>query len=889
MPANWVRARAGEELVTAVRVWLVVVLAACIACSSAPEGGSKTPKAPRTPRGSPALSGPAGLPAVTLAEVANPDTELLFARGRHGGLLVAQRGNEWLAGPISLGPGSAVRATDAKRGLQPVASLDAARPVGERPRSALVALGDGYILSWVDGGRTSVWVLELDARGVPRGKAVSVTTGESAIAWLGIVSGSGAGYVLWETKSSNASQLRVATLSSGTPRATTITKAAHAWHPSAGPRGLAVAYVTDVVGERGRVELIQVEKDGSVGKAVRVSADSSAQLDVQVAATRDGAVVAWTDSRRSETRVLSAFVDGSGTVVGPEPAVPPVGSAALLTLVPSSDHERALVAWQTGAAPPLALGRAQLGVLDGHGRPTAARAEVWMQGPRLPHIVADGNGWATLTLAPMLRDEDATAPDDHTVRLVPSYVRLDASLDVRGAGPVRIDALAAHGGVPLEVGALDCSAQRCTLVAKSEGTPQLLLLVELPASAHGYKSAATKLQDAGPPVAKALESLADTDAPIAEVVAARLRDGRTLVAWVTHVGAESSSEPAPAAATLGYRFISEQGALGEAQFLSRRAVSAGGVSVAALEEPTKGKDDAVAVIAWAGPDAGSTQVYLTRLDARGKKASQKTITKIRRAKRGPAPNDVYDIEVVADGQGGVVVGWSDAREGNLGIYVARVDRQLEKHKPELRISSNGKVLGPGATEVTLASAGERVLVAWSEARDGHAADVYTALLSSALEPVATARAMDVSPGHSRTPRWVGGPGARALVWIDEPVEGGDGGALRMVAIGDGTEPTTAVRRITMAGRVTITSATVGCERERCRGVVTGAGATTLHLAAFDASRESGAPLTARSLATLSGVTHQDMSLSAADSAVTDVFFARDVASGGEVQRLSIGW
>ena len=94
----------------------------------------------------------------------------------------------------------------------------------------------------------------------------------------------------------------------------------------------------------------------------------------------------------------------------------------------------------------------------------------------------------------------------------------------------------------------------------------------------------------------------------------------------------------------------------------------------------------------------------------------------------------------------------------------------------------------------------------------------------------------------------------------------------------------------------MTSAGLGCDGARCRGVLAGAGGNTLELGAFSTPRESGAPVSAQAITTLAGGTAQDLLLTAADPALEQVFFAHDTRRGGaagpsaaRVRRLRIKW
>ena len=569
----------------------------------------------------------------------------------------------------------------------------------------------------------------------------------------------------------------------------------------------------------------------------------------------------------------------------PGPALAPVGGQTFLAIVGAEDRSQALLAWER-APVTSERRRVELTILDAEGNPGARAGLELHGGASAPHVVPDGRGFAALTLAPL---RHASAPPDAAGDpLGPVFVRFDAGLGVRSAEPIRVAALqgqsAGAAGVPAQVHGLSCAGGLCSLLATGSWQPALLALVSLPLRDAIWRAPAERLGPVEPPEATALEGLAMVDAPLADIDAAKLRDGRTLVAWVTHFAGSSgdaSVGPAPPGATLAYRFVAEDGTLGKVRVLSDRAISIGGVDVEPLPKSEKG----VAMLAWAGPNNRASQVYLTVLDERGDKLRQKTLTKVNRPQKKELPNEVYDVAIAVRDDGGVVCTWADTRDGNPEIYVARANRHLERRDRERRLTDNDTM----SVEPAIAIAGGRVLVAWTDGPSDDSDLFLRALDPDKLVPLAPASRVHDGEGRTRRPAWAGAEaGALTLSWLDESTGGGET-KLQMVALDDDGKAIAAVREIGVPASKEITSSTIRCTAERCRGVVSALDGSLLRLAAFDTQRKLGGPVRGKPLLTLPAGTAQDVGLASPSTDVDVAYFVRDRAEGALLRRMRLRW
>jgi hypothetical protein len=212
-------------------------------------------------------------------------------------------------------------------------------------------------------------------------------------------------------------------------------------------------------------------------------------------------------------------------------------------------------------------------------------------------------------------------------------------------------------------------------------------------------------------------------------------------------------------------------AAGPAVTITRRALSVGGVAIAAGGKPEDG-----AAVAWVAEDDGDPEVHVAHLDAHGKPVKDVRLTMTH--------GDASDV-AIAWADGGWLLAWVDTRDGNGEVYASKVGLDLQRLARDERITN-----APGdASDVTLL-AGPRsdgaVWLAWADPResphDGFA-DVF----------VATLRARDARPGvadtrvlptaaHSRSPSLAHGNGDGAVVgWIEEAPMGVD--AAHSVAYG----------------------------------------------------------------------------------------------------------
>ncbi|WP_437762831.1 hypothetical protein WMF27_44200 [Sorangium sp. So ce281] len=972
---------------------LGAALALSLGCSAAPQAPVARPaRVVKTPPAQPkAPEGPPLLPARVIAELDDEDATPYFARRGDEALLLYAAGGRLRTRLLG--------ADGAPRGD----AVDAGPVAADVPVAALRATPQGYLAAWIEqiDGSRAVRVLALDPAGKPSAPASLVAQTAEEISWLDVLPNAQGALVLWEMpREPQGDAARAGVAHPGVDRVdvvmtvvaqgkgaaikptapASVARQVLGWHAVATERGAAVALVLPPAAPRGRgegkpartaeaedaeedgklgsVALLEIDAAGKVSAPVVVSPEPTAQIDLEIASLGGRYLLTWTDERDIDGAVYLAAVEPGGkVVVAPRQATPPSGEQALVSLVAPSQGGggRALLAWEDllrtrdgeagGARGPGRL--IHLASVGPDGTLGAERAALVFSASGPPDIVADGDGFAAVTLAPatlkMARDGAAAPP------VWPTFVRFGPDLSVRAAEPVRAAPFAATDGVPYLVRGLTCHAGACATLASAAPGPQPggaagaagaagarapLALVSLPVRESAWRAPAFREDKDPPPRATAVRALAEGD-PIAKVAAVELDGGAALSAWVTYF-VEGASDAAPrgqeVSATLAARAVSP-GGLGKLSVLSQKASSLGGVAIAAappLPADAKGKGAAQgeSVIAWVARERGETQVYLTKVDATGAKVAQKKLTTAPRKKQGRVVSEASDVAIAYDGAGGFIVAWIDTRDGNAEVYAARVDRALNRTAPDRRIT-NAPL---DAAEVQIAVRGQEVWLVWSDARTGGGAaaggaaagsgaagqggagvsggaaaggaagqgdepggDIFLARLDAkTLQRIGDESRLHASSEHSRSPVLAPLEGGLFVGWIDEPADeaGGNataGGRARLVRVdGNGAVQGSPVV-VSGPDGAAVSSLALACDKI-CRGVLASAPGDSVELSAFTLAPGDVSAPSLKPLVWLTGGASQDVSPAFAGRSGTSLFFADDAVSGsGRVRWMTIAW
>lgn len=669
----------------------------------------------------------------------------------------------------------------------------------------------------------------------------------------------------------------------------------------------------------GSVTATLVDADAKVGPKRAILADASAQIDVEVAAIKGGFIVGWTDEGLEESAVrLATLSEGGEMKVAPKWLAPPIGRQSFvgLTSDPAGSGARALIAWENQGQ---AAGESRiihLATVGLDGVPSRERTRILLDDAERPDLVADGDGFAALTLAPaQLKDgADASAAIDGPSSW-PTLVRLGADLAVRWAEPVRIAGTASKQGIPELAWGLGCAKSGCFGVAADGQAPTTYWLFGAAERDSAWVAPAWRAEDERPPRIASLRS-ALSDTRIASVRATAVSPTLTAAAWATYylegttpVEAAPKGEP-PYAATLGVRFLGAGASERPPIIVSKRAVSFGGVSIAPAAPSGKGGDakKAEVVVAWVANDKQGQQVYATKLDEDGKKVAQKKITVVgREAKKGKGGKDAvasYPSSVAiahapppekapkgGAGSDGFVVAWVDTRDGNGELYAARINKDLEKTVVDKRLTN----AAGDASDVALSVHGNDAFIAFADSQGGASSDIWFAHLDAqSLAKADEPTRVYASAARSRAPRLAVAGDKLMLAWIEES-EGGTKAhteATLRVAEVDKTGRLLSAPKIVEApekGSITDLALTCGATVASCRLVVswsTKAGLVDIGALTLDAS---GAPQPLVRLGTLASGPFAEPSFSFADDGGKTLLFAEDLGEKGRVRQVELGW
>jgi hypothetical protein len=879
-----------------------------------------------------------------VGELADESATPYFSRRGQEGLLLYSANGRWKT--RLLGKDGAPKSAEA---------LEVAPGAANVTIASLRAAGDGYLAAWVEpvAKNSAIKLLALDAAGKALGPPALVLQATDEVSWVEILPNEKGALLLWETARDERSDLTVVSVvggkASGTPRA--AVRDALQWEAAATPKGAAIAFVAapqaggggaaaakggdeESPGSKtGRVLFVEVDAGGAAGAPVVVSPEPTAYADVELVEVAGKHLVAWTDARSIDATVMLAVVAPGGSIATPpRKATAPLGEQALVGLVAShagpgeAPGDRALLAWEDLLAAPREGRVIRLATVGPDGAVSKDRASMILTAASgAPDLAATKDGFAAVTLAPAQLASQAPAKAGEgaeEARVWPTFVRFGPDLRVVAAEPIRAEPFAKNPTdpyLPYLVRGLSCHGDTCTALALGTGTPMPLAVVPLPVRASPWRAPARREPEEAPPRATGATALYAGE-HMSKVVAAELPAGGSLVTWVTyHLEApdgEAKGKGDEPLATLGVTPITGQGEPGKTVVLSKRAVSIGGVAVAAAPAPkdAKGKVDEAAVAWVAREKSGEAQVFVTKVGPGGEKLGQKKLTVVPRKKREGVPSESSDVAIAfapsaasegakagpataADTGDGWIVAWVDTRDGNAEVYVAKVDRTLKKVVPDRRVTA-----APGdSAEVQIAVRGKEAWLVWSDARasvDEGTGDIYLARLDTrTLQKVGEEARVFASAGHSRSPVLAPSPDGVLLAWIEEAVgadKAGSGEAgVRVAQLDEKGSVRGAPVLIRGEEGAPVSSAALVCgsgsARGLCRGVLASAVGETQVLGAFELS--PGAPAgPLKTLAALGGGTTQDVSPSLSGPQATGLFFADNAVNGaGRVRWMTLAW
>lgn len=697
--------------------------------------------------------------------------------------------------------------------------------LGSEPKGGFVVLSTARRFSGV-----RVEALALEPDGSRRGGPTPLVKNLSEVVWIDSVPTDQGALALWAIRDGDRARLVATELGpAGNPKGSPkdVLANARAWQAISLKKGALIAAVTagKEPGTPGPVVAVVVDDAGRVaGKPITVSAERTAELDLDMVRAGGRILLAWSDRRKLDPRVYVAALDETGKVVHqPAPLTAPFGPQALIRLVSEPSSKRAFIAWENFVERPAGKRMIRVAALSPDAELGEATGLVHfaVDDGSMPEIEATSHGVSALTLAPACR-VGSPCEKEHWV---PTFVQFDHAFDVVGSEPLRLDEL--DGRAADLAWGLTCGFHECTALAARSSDPAPVFAVRLAPQSREWEPAGARYSPPAPPRPTTIQAIGQVDA-LGDLAAARVGQG-TLAAWLTYfdpaIPYEKPEKPAPdgryapVRAILTVRRLPAEGDPPEAEVVSYRARSLGGVALSP-------NDASEALLVWTAIEAKKPQVFTTLLSEAGQKKRQRMLTH--------SQGEVADVAAAFVGDGWVIA-WIDERDGEPEVYVTKVDESLRRVVPERRVTQ----AAGSPSQVRLLSRGEHVFAVWADARDSDRgiADLFTVRVSAKdASPLGPEQRLTRTAPHSHSPVLAPvGVGAVAA-WIEETpgLTETAGAVIQVQRLDSGAEA--ASEPVTVAAPGKVRAVDLECAEAHCRLVAvvsTDAGAE-LYTAEFQA-------------------------------------------------------
>lgn len=664
---------------------------------------------------------------------------------------------------------------------------------GDLAISATHGQDDGYAVTFsalTDRGK-GLWSFGVKEDGTLRAPAAEITRTTNDIVWNEMVPTSRGALVLWVEQSVDGEgALHAAALDpSGKLRGVPVRvlRGISGWQIASDGTQVQLAVVADKkrpedkspeaqkkpAPEVPAISLYTLDADARIERAVAVATTAMVKGPIEVARERGRTHVAWTDGSGAESEVLAATVDDQRGLVAPPRRITDTHDGTLLVAMSSgSAGGGAAIAWERDV--PEVRGRRVVHLARLGEGPARRVSRIEVAEKTQVEIATTTEGFAVLaSLRPCSFDPKA-APECAASPLVPSVLRTDAEMLPLDVSPLEFGEDRVGSGF-----SLGCATGCVALSASGESPSHVRTVFVPPRTAESPVTAVAAAPARSSETSRFLnvETLATGEAT-AHLAALKLTD-RTLVASLSAdldvPGKQNRS------ATLRVHGYDDRGRLVDdppknpkvdPSVVTTRALAVGGVAIAGAGKPEDG-----GAIAWVAREGGDPEVHVTRIDARGHRINDITLTS--------AKGDATDVALAWVGNAWIV-GWVDFRHGNGEVYATKVTPDLKRIVREERITN----AAGDATGLRLLYGGrDRVIAAWSDAReathDGFA-DIYVApIRSHDATKLAEETRLVPSVPHSRSPEIVPLGDGSAVFWIEQAPDGADpsrGGAYRALAM-----------------------------------------------------------------------------------------------------------
>lgn len=524
------------------------------------------------------------------------------------------------------------------------------------------------------------------------------------IVWIEVVPLENGALVAWAEDLGDHAELFAASVNLDGHRQTdvlTLHENARAWQLARHDKGAMLGVVTS----DSNVEFVALDAKGAPGKPKILLDNHSAEADIDLVATGDRVLVAFSDRRGLETALYSAWVSLDGGLHSdPRPVTRPYGASTLIGL--RSTPNGPVLLWQNTAQEP---GVVRLGRVDSEGR--LAGESLALELPPRPRAAAAA---------------DLVVPQVETTAtgVVVMQPPCDASTDCKGyadaleLGPElspRTRLTWSERADADLVWDFQCGSVNCAALAANFGNrTNIAVLTTAAAERAPINSHANTRRPAPQATVQALiasEELAALDA-------ARLGAGTlitTLTAFDPNTPYEIPSTPAPDGRmapvqaqlkALWYGPKAETSPTKDGA-ATETSISIRARSVAGLEVAPAGNE---ALLVWTAIDDNKPQVFLTTLDKTGQKLRQSMLTR----QNGTQGGEILALGAATAADASYYVAWIREEPQGNRVYVSHVNGKLIRQSPDVAVAESKGTF----SDVALAVTRSGVLVVLAENVDG---------------------------------------------------------------------------------------------------------------------------------------------------------------------------
>jgi hypothetical protein len=702
----------------------------------------------------------------------------------------------------------------------------------------------------------------LGVDGIPKGPAVELARSTGELVWFDVLGTDRGALALWveQTKQGDGTVFAAAMAPDGKLRGVPVrvTRGVSSWHAVPTPSGvlLAVALTSETGAQS--IELHRLDEQARPSQAPVALSTGRVAGDLELVRAGRGYLCAWTEREAGEPTVRAAALDDLGKVQFTKTIASQPGGATLLALV--AGPSGVAYAWEERRKRTQARRRIYIGKLGEAGARVgpAYTAEIDLRATFELH--AAGEGFAYLAGRQLCSDAqlERGVCDGPSA---PMITRLSRDLEALQSEVLK------EGSDALAIAwALSCDAQRCFALAARGTAPAHVALVSMdlvaatPKAAEAPKGPLPEVVN-GPQVDSA-EALV-TGESVSQLATLALGDVTLVASLTMGQGGAGQGKGAPdKGGDLVVRALDKRGQVLAKHLISPKALSVGGVALAAFDKPDDG-----AIMAWVARENGDPEVHITKLDKRGRRTNDIQLTTTK--------GDASDV-ALAPITGGWLVAWVDGRQQPAEVFATKISPDLQRVSREERITQ-----APGdKTDLAMLRGDDNTAwLAWSDSRESPAdgsGDVYvTQLRGHDAKKVRPELRLLPSAAHSRSPRLGAVPGGGAAIsWIEDAPFGaesaGESFGAMLSVLDKNMQTATPPTRLTLAGQGLAQATELEGVGAALRVVVARSTRGGIVLDALEQAAPFNSPLA--QLMSLEGNSSTDVPLSLSSGAL---FFAED--------------